>query len=77
MLLEVPRSLGSPRASLLFGSSGINPVGTCLQILHPVSLSDGNLPPSSRTWIALQLKAASLERARVLGSETRHMAGRG
>lgn len=48
MLLEVPRSLGSPRASLLFGSSGINPVGTHLQILHPVSLSDGNLLPSSR-----------------------------
>ena len=77
VLLEAPGSLGSPRASLLFGSSGINPVGTHLQILHPISLSDGNLQPSGRTWISLQLKAASLEKARVLGSETSHIARSG
>ena len=50
-------SLASPREPLLpFGSDAIHPVGTPLQMLHPVSASDGHLQPSSRAWISLELK---------------------
>lgn len=50
-------SLAGPRAPLLpFGSDAIHAVGTPLQMLHPVRPSDGNLQPSSRAWISLELK---------------------